>query len=85
MAKKIILATARIILSILTLKIIYNNLYYSTLIYYILKIGIIVNKIYIKRLSIATKIYSSNWCDIEKNNNTGHLVAFLYKYINKIP
>jgi len=71
MARRIVLTTARIIPGILTLKVTYNKFqfytYRSTRTYYILKTGIITNKIYIKRLSTATGMYSSNWCDIEKN------------------
>jgi len=58
-------------LGILTLKVTRNNLrfyiYCSTPAYYILKTGIIVNKIYTRKLSTAIGMYSSSWRDIEKN------------------
>jgi len=64
MAKKIILATARIMLGILTLKITHNKFqfrtYHPARTCYILKTRIIINKIYTRRLSTATRIHSSN-------------------------
>ena len=54
-------------LSIPTFKIIYNNLYYSAPACYILKTKIIINKIYTKRFSTITKIYSCSWFNIKKN------------------
>jgi len=71
MVRRIILATAKIILSIPTLKVTYNNLqfyiYCSAPAYYILKTRIVTNKIYIRKLSTATGMHSSSWRDIEKN------------------
>jgi hypothetical protein len=58
MVKRVALTTAKIILGILTLKIIYNNLYYSIPACYILKTKIIANEIYTKRLSTATRMHS---------------------------
>ena len=58
MAKRVILTTAKIILGISTLKVIYNDFYYSIPAYYILKTKIIANKICTKRLSTATRMYS---------------------------
>jgi len=60
MVKRIILATAKIILGIPTLKVPYNNLCCSAPAYYILKTKIIANKIYIKRLSTATRMHSNS-------------------------
>ena len=64
MVRRIILTIARIILGIPTLKVTYNNLrfrtYYFVPAYYILKTRIIVNKIYTRKLSTATRIYSSS-------------------------
>ena len=67
MVKRIVLATARIILGILTLKVTYNNLYYFMPTCYILKTRIIANKIYTRRLSTATRMYNSSWCNVKKN------------------
>ena len=71
MIRRIILATARIMLGIPTLKVTYNNLRFRTccptLACHILKTGIVVNKIYTRKLSTATGMHSSSWCDIEKN------------------
>jgi len=60
MARRIILATARIILDIPTLKVTRDNLHCSTPTYYILKTRIIVNEIYTRRLSTATGMYSNS-------------------------
>ena len=71
MVKRIVLTTARIILGIPTLKVTHNKFQFRTCCpvytYYILKTRIVINEICTKRLSTATRMYSSNWCDIEKN------------------
>jgi len=71
MARRIILATARIMLGIPTLKVTYNDLRFytccSALACYILKTGIVANEIYTKKLSTATGMHSSSWRDVEKN------------------
>jgi len=64
MVRRIILATAKIMLGILTLKVTHNkfqfHIYRLTRTYYILKTRIITNKIYTRRLSTTTKMYSSS-------------------------
>jgi hypothetical protein len=67
MAKKIVFATARIILGIPTLKVIYNDFHYSTPTYHILKTGIIINEIYTKRLFTVTEMHSCSRYNIKKN------------------
>ena len=67
MAKRVTLTTAKIILGIPTLKVIYDDLYCSIPTCHILKTKIVANKIYIKRLSTTTKIYSCNQYNIKKN------------------
>ena len=56
---------------ILTLKVTYNDLqfyrYYTMRACYILKTGIVVNKICTRKLSTVTGMHSSSWCNIEKN------------------
>jgi len=71
MVKRIVLAIARIMPSIPTLKVTYNEFQFHTYhpihTCYILKTRIVINKIYTRRLSTATGIHSSSWCDVEKN------------------
>jgi hypothetical protein len=67
MARRVALTIARIMLGILTLKVIYNDLCYSTPTYYILKTGIVVNKIYTKRLFTTTRMHSYSQYNVEKN------------------
>ena len=56
---------------ILTLKVTHNDLQfrtcYSAPTYYILKTGIIINKICTRKLFTATRMYSNSWRDVEKN------------------
>ena len=64
MARRIILAIARITVGILTLKVTYNDLqfyrYCTMRAYHILKTGIAVNKICTRKLSTATRMHSSS-------------------------
>jgi len=67
MVRRIILTIARIMLGIPTLKVTCDDLRCFIPACYILKTKIIANEIYIRRLFTATGMYSSNWCDVEKN------------------
>ena len=58
MVKRVAFIITKIMLNILTPKIIYNNLYYFIFACHILKTKIITNKIYIKRLFTATRMHS---------------------------
>jgi len=64
MVKRIILATARIMAGILTLKVTRNNLqfrrYCTVRACHILKTGIAANKICTRKLSTTTRMHSSS-------------------------
>ena len=58
MARRVILAIIKIMLGILTPKVIYNNLYCLIPACHILKTGIVTNEICTGRLFTATRMYS---------------------------